>query len=421
MTDLSSSAASGAVHDLVVVGAGFVGLVFALAAARAGLRVAVVDRADARQVLDTGFDGRVSAISAGSRRVLAALGLWDGLGPSATAILDIRVTDGDAPAFVRFDHRELERETDGAPLGHIVENRILRRVLWEAARVTPGLTVAAPVEVVAIEVEGARARVTLADGGVLDARLVVGADGRGSLVRRVAGIAVTEWSYGQSALVVTVIHERPHQGVAEEHFLPAGPFATLPLADDAAGRHRSSVVWADRGDRIADFLALGDGDFDAELARRFGDQLGAVHAEGPRWSYPLALTLAESYVAQRLALIGDAAHAIHPIAGQGLNLGLRDAAALVEVVVDAHRLGLDPGMKTQLLDYERWRRFDNTCLAAMTDLLNRTFSHAFPPLALARAVGLAAMNRFGPARRAMMREAMGIAGELPRLVRGERL
>ena len=253
------------------------------------------------------------------------------------------------------------------------------------------------------------------------ARLLVGADGRNSRVRRAAGINVTEWRYDQAAIVTTVTHARPHHGVAEEHFTSAGPFAILPLTDDAEGRHRSSVVWADRAARVADFLSLTETDFNGELARRFGDHLGAVRAVGPRWSYPLALTLAEGYVGQRVALVGDAAHAIHPIAGQGLNLGVRDAAALAEVVVDAARLGLDIGMKTQLLDYERWRRFDNTCLAAMTDVLNRLFSQRFAPLAWARAAGLAAMNRIAPARHLMMREAMGISGELPRLVRGERL
>lgn len=403
--------------DVAVVGAGFVGLIFARALASAGLSVAVLDREDPARLTDAGFDGRVSAISAGSRRVLAALGLWPALADAATAITDIRVTDGHAPAFVHFDHREAGDE----PLGHIVENRMIRAVLLAAARDDPRIALVAPATIAAIAVDGAAARLALADGRAVAARLLVGADGRNSLVRRRAGINVTEWRYGQSAIVTTVAHARPHHGVAEEHFQPAGPFAILPLSDAADGAHRSSVVWAERAERVADFLALGDADFDAELARRFGDHLGAVRAVGPRWSYPLALSLAERYVGQRLALIGDAAHAIHPIAGQGLNLGIRDAAALAEVVVDAHRLGLDFGMKTQLLDYERWRRFDNTCLAAMTDLLNRLFSRAFPPLAWARALGLAAMNRFGPARRAMMREAMGLAGELPRLVRGERL
>ncbi len=409
--------APGLTADVAVVGAGFVGLVLARALASAGLAVVVIDREDPARVTDAGFDGRVSAISAGSRRVLEALGLWGGLAAGAQAITDIRVTDGASPAFVHFDHHEIG---DG-PLGHIVENRLIRAALLTAARGDEGIALIAPAAVAGIALDGPVARVTLGDGRAIAARLLVGADGRNSRVRRAAGINVTEWRYDQAAIVTTVTHARPHQGVAEEHFMPAGPFAILPLTDDDEGRHRSSVVWAERAARVADFLALSETDFNAELARRFGDHLGAVSAVGPRWSYPLALTLAERYVGQRVALVGDAAHAIHPIAGQGLNLGIRDAAALAEVVVDAGRLGLDIGMKTQLLDYERWRRFDNTCLAAMTDVLNRLFSRRFAPLVWARAAGLAAINRIAPARRLMMREAMGVAGELPRLVRGEKL
>lgn len=403
--------------DVAVIGGGMAGLTLALALASGGINVAVVDRADPHLWAEEAFDGRVSAIAAGSRRVLETLGAWDAMEGSAKAILDIRVTDADQPFCLHFDHTELAK----GPLGHIVENRVIRAALLVAVEREALIELLAPHAVAAIDRDGAAAEVSLEDGGKVSAALVVGADGRGSRVRRDAEITQTTWRYDQSAIVTTVIHERPHEGTAEERFLEAGPFAILPMTDDEEGRHRSSIVWTERADLVPAYLDLGSHDFDQALAGRFGDHLGAVHATGPRWSYPLGLNLAETYIAQRLALIGDAAHGIHPIAGQGLNLGIRDAAALAEVLVDAARLGLDIGMSTVLDDYERWRRFDNVALAAATDILNRLFSNSFGPLRLARGLGLAAVNRIGPARRMFMNEAMGLSGDLPRLVRGEAL
>ncbi len=225
-----------------------------------------------------------------------------------------------------------------------------------------------------------------------------------------------EWSYPQTGIVCTVHHERPHLGIAVEHFLPAGPFAILPMTGD-----RSSIVWTERAALAPRMMALGEAEFLAELSHRFGDFLGKLTIVGPRWSYPLSLMHAQNYVGQRLALIGDAAHVIHPIAGQGLNLGLRDVAALAELIVDARRLGLDIGNPDTLARYERWRRFDNTTLAVVTDGLNRLFSNSLAPLAAVRDVGLAIVNRLPPAKRFLMRHAMGMVGDLPRLVRGERL
>jgi 2-octaprenyl-6-methoxyphenol hydroxylase len=411
----AGAAVSGA--DAVVIGGGPVGLVFARALASAGMSVAVVDREAPGAGPEAGSDGRVSAVAPGSRRVLEALGLWRAMAAAAQPVRDIRVTDGAAPAFLHLGHGE----TGPEPLGHVVENRVIRSVLAGAFAADPAMTMLAPARVAEIARERNGARVALADGRVIRAPLVVGADGRASPVRAAAGIGVAEWDYDQGAIVATIAHARRHEGVAEERFLPAGPFAVLPMTDDAEGRHRSSVVWTERAALVPALLALDARDFEAELGRRLGDHLGAVAAVGPRWSYPLGLTLADSYVAERLALIGDAAHAIHPIAGQGLNLGIRDAAALAEVVVDARRLGLDHGTTAALADYERWRRFDNVCLAAATDLLDRLFSTGFAPLRAARALGLAAVQRLGFARRLILREAMGIAGDLPRLVRGEPL
>ena len=408
---------SDASESPVIVGGGMVGLTLAAALASAGMPVTVLEREDPGVWADEAFDGRVSAISAGSRRVYETLGIWPAMEPRAAAIFDIRVTDGDSPVYLHFDHGEL----DEGPLGHIVENRVIRSALMAAVSRSPSIKFVAPVNIDGLSRRPFGAQITLASGDCIDTPLVIAADGRGSRVRRSAGINQTEWRYGQSAIVTTVIHARPHEGVAEERFLPAGPFAILPMTDDAEGRHRSSIVWTDRDELVPAYLNLSEADFQRELAHRFGDHLGALSAAGPRWSYPLGLSLAETYIADRLALIGDAAHGIHPIAGQGLNLGIRDAAALAEVLVDAWRLGLDIGTGTALEDYQRWRRFDSVALAAATDILNRLFSNDLAPLRLGRGFGLAAVNRLGPVRRFFMREAMGLTGNLPRLVRGETL
>ncbi|HKX08979.1 MAG TPA: FAD-dependent monooxygenase, partial [Stellaceae bacterium] len=256
----------------------------------------------------------------------------------------------------------------------------------------------------------------LAGGHAIRARLVAAADGKSSPLRQAAGIRTIEWTYPQTGIVTTVQHEAPHRGVAIEHFLPAGPFAILPLTGN-----RSSLVWTERAELAPRILAMGEADFTAELSRRFGDFRGAVEPVGPRWSYPLMFMHAENYAAERLALVGDAAHVIHPIAGQGLNLGLRDVAALAEVLIDARRLGLDIGDGEALRRYERWRRLDNWMLAAVTDSLNRLFSNAIPPAKLARDMGLAAVNQMPGLKRLFMRHAMGTVGAQPRLARGEPL
>ncbi len=428
--------------DVLIVGGGMVGQTLAAALGGAGLSVAVIDRADPASFLDAGFDGRVSAIAAGSRRVLEALGVWPYLAADAEPILDIRVTEANSPLFIHFDHADLARdglrnslwrrarlgEADdlpATPFGHIVENRVIRAGLMRRLADLSNVTPIAPAEVAAVVNEPARAVATLNDGRRIAAALVVGAEGRESMLRESRGIAATRWRYAQTAIVCTVTHELPHGGVAHERFFPVGPFAILPMIDarDESGavRHRSSLVWVERADLVPAMLKLAPADFDSEIARRFGDFLGRVRAIGPRWSYPLGLMHAERYTDERLALIGDAAHSIHPLAGQGLNLGIRDVAALAEVLVDARRLGLDIGFGEVLTRYERWRRTDNVVLAAVTDGLNRLFSNSFRPLALARDLGLAAVNRVPPLKRFFMRHAMGLVGDLPRLVRGEPL
>ncbi|HUT50777.1 MAG TPA: UbiH/UbiF/VisC/COQ6 family ubiquinone biosynthesis hydroxylase [Alphaproteobacteria bacterium] len=409
--------------DVLIVGGGMVGLTLALALGGAGLEVVVVDREDPTTVLDAPYDGRASAIAYGSRQVLEGLGAWPGLAHAAEPILDIRVSDGDAPLFLHYDHREVGEE----PLGHIVENRAIRRALFARQSEIPAIDLRAPAGVAHIEFSAGGVTATLGDGARIRASLAVAADGRNSWLREQAGISVTRWRYKQTGIVCTMGHARPHRGVAHERFLPAGPFAVLPMTDmtdihgDPAQGHRSSIVWTEDERLAPAMMALDDGAFSAELGRRFGPWYGDVRVLGGRWSYPLSLLHANRYVAPRLALVGDAAHAIHPIAGQGLNLGIRGVAALAEVMVEAARLGLDIGSADVLARYERWRRFDAMALVAVTDGLNRLFSNAVPPVRLIRDLGLAAVNVAAPARRFFMRHAMGMAGDLPRLMKGERL
>lgn len=395
--------------EILVVGGGLIGLSAAIGLARAGLEVIVADReAPAAQVLPA-FDGRVSAIAHASRKALQALGIWSHV-TEAEPILDIRVSDGGSLLFLHYDHRDLGAE----PFGHMVENRVLRLALQATLAECPTLTLLAPAAVDRLERGAAGVTATLADGRVVKAALAIAADGRQSPIRQAAGIRTLEWSYAQTGIVCTVAHELPHRGVAQERFLPAGPFAILPMTGN-----RSSLVWTEKAALAPALLALPEAAFLEELSLRFGDHLGALRVEGPRFGYPLAFQHAETYIGQRLALIGDAAHGIHPIAGQGLNLGLRDVAALVDILADQARLGLDLGDALALRRYERWRRTDSLILAGVTDLLNRLFSNDIAPVRLARDLGLAAVNGLPALKKVFMRHARGDMGLLPRLLRGE--
>lgn len=406
------SPAAGTEAEVVVVGAGMVGLTLGCALAAAGIEVVVVGDDDPKVVTRTAFDGRVSAIAYASERALEALGLWSDMAGVAEPILEIRVSDADSPFFLHYDHRDVGDE----PLGYIVENRVIRRALFARAGRLERLRLIAPARVAEVQRGHASVAVTLDGGERLRARLVVAADGRHSRLRRGAGIGVTAWTYPQTSIVCTVAHERPHRGIAHERFLPAGPFAILPMR----GR-RSGIVWTERAHLAPALLALDEPAFGEELALRFGNFLGELKVAGQRWSYRLGLVHAERYVAGRLALVGDAAHAIHPLAGQGFNLGLRDVAVLAEVLIDGRRLGLDLGDPGVLDRYERWRRFDSVVLIAATDGLNRLFSNDVAPVRLARDLGLMVVHRLPPARRFLMRHAMGLIGELPRLLEGRPL
>jgi len=400
--------------DLLVIGGGMTGLALGCAVAGAGLRTLLVERRELADMTLPPFDGRVTAIAPGSRRLLDAIGVWPDLAGEAEPILDIRVGEAHSPLGVHYDHREVGCE----PLGHIVENRLIRRALLERAHALAAtdLTLAAPAQLDLLDRRGERARFRLEDGRCGQAALVAAAEGRASPTRAVAGIGVLRWTYEQTGIVATIAHERPHHGLAVERFFPAGPFAILPMTGN-----RSSIVWAAANELAHQLIALDDDAFMDELAERFGDQLGALALAGPRWHYPLAMEQAERYTERRLALVGDAARAIHPIAGQGWNLALRDVAALAELVVEAGRLGLDPGGPSFLARYERWRRFDSLALIAITDGLNRLFANDLLPLRVVRELGLGAVERIGPLKRFFMRHAMGVIGDLPRLMRGEPL
>ncbi len=399
--------------DIIICGGGMVGLTLGLAAAQGGLAVTVVDALAPEKMLAASFDGRVSALAYASVRMLTALGVWPHLEAHAQPIREILVTDGKpgqpaSPFSLHFDAEEI----GAATLGHIAENRHIRTALYAA--MPANLTLIAPAGVTRLEKHSGGAVAHLSNGQVITASLAVAADGRDSKLRAAEGIGVIGWSYPQTGIVATVAHERPHNGVAYEHFLPSGPFAILPMTENS-----SSLVWTERKDKAPAMLALDEDGFNAEVARRFGAHLGTTNVVGGRWSYPLSFHLARDFVRPRFALAGDCAHGIHPIAGQGLNLGLKDAAALAETLLDAARLGRDIGALDTLKRYERWRRFDSLALAASTDALNRLFSNDIAPLRQLRDLGLGIVDAIGPARRFFMRHAGGDVGKLPKLLKGE--
>ncbi len=405
--------------DVMIGGGGMVGLTLGLALAQAGLEVAVVDPVTRAQALDAGFDGRVCALSYSSVRMFEALGVWPHLKAHAQPILDILVTDAalgrpPSPFSLHFDSGEI-----GQPMGYIAENRHIRRALFAAGEGQAHLSYMSPAALTGLDVQQGHVAAALSNGEAVRAHLAVAADGRDSPMREEMSIGTIGWSYPQWGIVATVEHERPHNGVAYEHFLPAGPFAILPMTPGRNNANRSSLVWTERADIAPKMMKLGDEEFDAEIARRFGAHLGATRAAGPRWSYPLKFHLARSYVRPRFALAGDAAHGIHPIAGQGFNLGLKDAAALAEIVLDAARLGLDIGGLETLKRYERWRRFDSVTMGLTMDAFNRLFSNDIAPLRSARDLGMGVVDAIGPLRRLFMRNAGGDIGKLPRLLKGE--
>jgi len=392
--------------DVCVVGAGPVGGTLACRLAAGGVRVAVVDRAALPPMEHPDFDGRAYAVASGSKRLLEAAGVWDALPQAPSPILDIRVSDGRvgqraSSLFLHFDHQDVGDQ----PFGWMVEARALRVALNAQMHRTLGLHVHAPAEAMA-ERQANGAVVQVSGGPAIACRLVVAAEGRGSPLREQARIPVTRAQYNQRGIVSAVAHERPHHNIALEHFLPGGPFAQLPMGPTEGAPHVSAVVWTERTAAADRVIALDDAAFGREVARRLGSHLGAVRPIGRRWIYPLSAMHAQRYVDTRLALVGDAAHGIHPIAGQGLNLGFRDVMALSELVIAAVQAGADPGAAALLAQYQRRRRPDNLLMLAATDVLDRLFSTNNPLLRAARDVGIAGVHRMPRLKRLFMRQAM---------------
>lgn len=398
--------------DIVILGGGLVGLTLAVALDAHGVRSIVIDPANPAATLAAGFDGRASAVASAPWRMLQAIGLGDRLAGQGCPIAAIRVQDGLAPGGLVFDPAE-----DG-PVGIMFENRLLRRALREAALAADHVSLLMPARAADVRRDATGVHVTLADGRSLRGSLLIGAEGRQSPTRAAAGIRIARWQYDHAAIIGSVTHEHSHEGIAHEIFYPEGPFAILPLLDDAEGRHRSAIVWTVAQRHAPAMLGLGPKAFAAEAAERMGGLLGELALASPLSSYPLGFHHAAWITAERLALVGDAAHGIHPIAGQGLNLGFRDVAALVEVLVEGARLGLDFGDAQLLKRYERWRALDTFMVAAATDGLTRLFALPGRAPAALRRFGLGAVQRIAPLKDRFMAEARGESGKLPRLLQG---
>mgnify|MGYP000105995010 FL=1 len=399
-------------RDLLILGGGLVGMTLALAAARKGLSSHVVDRADPAELTAEGFDGRASAISTASWNLFRNIGIASALEPQACPIASIAVTDRMRPGRIDFTPAPHE-----GTLGRMFANRTLRLALFGAARAEPLIAWYARAEVTGRQRSEHGVSARLADGHELRAGLMVGAEGRHSPTREEAAISVARWKYDHRAIIAAISHENPHDNVAWEIFYPQGPFALLPMLDDADGAHRSALVWTVGEKDAAGTLKLSDRAFAAELQKRMGDLFGAILSVGQRSSYPLGFHHTAKVTAQRLALVGDAAHGIHPIAGQGLNLGLRDVGALVGVLDEGARLGLEPGEAQLLARYERWRGLDSFMVALATDGLTRLFGIPGNAASAVRRLGMAGVERLPPLKRWFMDEARGMAGDLPELLR----
>ncbi len=401
--------------DIIIVGGGLNGPALALALAHTGHSVTIIDALPFEQRQDAGFDGRGYALALASQKLLTQIGIWSEVAAHSQPMNEIKVSDGapgraPSPFFLHFDHAEIEE----GPMGFMVEDRFLRRALMDAIEQDPLIEIRNGCRVIAQETSSEVVTVHLDSGETLSAALLVGADGRSSGTCQRAGIKRTGWDYGQTALVCALDHDLPHGGIAHQHFMPSGPLAILPLPGN-----QSSIVWSEKTERAHRIHGLDDDGFLDALRPVFGDFLGDIRLVGKRFTYPLNLTIANSFVAPRMALVGDAAHGMHPIAGQGLNAGLRDVAALAEVLTEAKRRGEVIASPLVLERYQQWRRFDTATLASATDAFNRLFSNDNPLLRLGRDLGMGLINSVPSLRRNFMREAAGLTGDLPRLLQGK--
>jgi 2-octaprenyl-6-methoxyphenol hydroxylase len=421
---MSISSAKPDVYDVAIVGAGMAGLTLALALNQGGLSCVLIEKQGFEAQLDKGFDGRASAIAYACFRQWEALGVGEALKTRACRMDEIMVTDGQLPGaatpkplpfFLHFAAGEISDRTGNEPLGYMVENRHIREVLHKATG-ERGINLITPDEIANNTEDAGGVTLNLKSGTELRARLLVSAEGRNSSLRQKAGIGYINWGYGQSAVVATVKMQRPHNHVAYEHFLPTGPFAILPLSEN-----RACLVWSELDAKAGALLAMDEALFYDHLYRRFGEFAGDFSLVGERFIYPLGLGLAEQMYKGRLCLLADAAHGIHPIAGQGLNLGLKDVAALAEVLIEAARLGEDIASPLVLERYARWRRFDNVTTAVVMDGFVRLFSNNNPLLRPLRGIGIGLVNRLSPLRKLFMEDAGAATGDLPRLLKGEQV
>ncbi|MEH6359608.1 MAG: UbiH/UbiF/VisC/COQ6 family ubiquinone biosynthesis hydroxylase [Amylibacter sp.] len=401
--------------DIIIVGGGLNGSAAALALAQIGLDVILIDAMPKEILAAPEFDGRGYALALTSKNMLNVLGVWGDVAASSCPMLDIKVSDGRAgegaaPWFVHFDHTEIEE----GPMGYMLEDRFLRQALLRAIDNTAEIQHMDQTMVVDQKIDAGGVLVELADGKTLSAKLLIGCDGRKSQVAVRAGIKRSGWDYNQTSLVCAIAHELPHKNTAHQFFMPSGPLAILPLNGNV-----SSIVWTETNRRAAEISAMNDTDYMACLRPCFGDFLGEISLKGGRYSYPLNLTLADRFVDHRLALVGDAAHGVHPLAGQGLNLGLRDIAALTEVLALAMRRGEDIGTINVLRRFQQWRRFDISSSVASTDSINRLFSNDNHLLRFIRDAGLGLVNSAPNLRRGLIRQAAGLTGELPKMLQGK--
>lgn len=398
--------------DVLILGGGLVGSTLAIALGQAGISTIVVDPADPDVILSAGFDGRASAVASASHRLLDVIGVGERLRGQGCAIRHIRVSDGLAPGKLDFIPGEQDE-----PLGTMYENRLLRTTLFEAVSAADGVDLRMRTRATEMERDLERVTATLSDGSIVTADLLIAAEGRNSPTREASGITVARWKYDHAAIIGAFHHERSHENIAFEIFYPSGPFALLPLPDDAVG-HRSAIVWTVARDHAPGMLKLGDRGFLAEAEKRMGGFLGALSAPSPRASYPLGFHHTVRVTDTRLALVGDAGHGIHPIAGQGLNLGFRDVAALVEVLVEGRRLGLEAGDAQLLARYEQWRSVDTFAVSFATDTLTRLFGVPGRTASAVRRLGISAVDAIAPLKNRFMAEARGESGQMPRLLMG---
>ncbi|GJL85747.1 MAG: 2-octaprenyl-3-methyl-6-methoxy-1,4-benzoquinol hydroxylase [Micavibrio sp.] len=389
------------IYDIAIIGGGLAGMSLACLLGDSGLSVACIDQADPEQQIKT--DGRTTAVSYGSRKILEEAGIWDDLDQQACPIDDIRILDGASPVLLNF----LSTEAEDKSFGWIADNSAIRKALLKRIQSLKTIDHLAPQKISDFAREDDHVKCLFQEGEAIKARLVIGADGRGSFTREWMGVRTREWNYRQRAVICAVEHEHPHDNMAVEHFWPSGPFAILPMADDDKGIHRSSVVFTEHGKKKDSLMRLDNTEFEVELASRFPKEYGTVRMINERMCFPLSLIHAAEYIAPRMALVADAAHGIHPIAGQGLNLGFRDVKALADLVRGAHECGEDIGSDELLQTYQRQRRFDNMSMVAVTDGLVRLFSNNIPPVRFIRRAGLKAVSKFPPAKRFFMKQAMG--------------